>query len=94
MVFLLNEHGEGVHGEGLRQVVHRAVSARRAYRPVTARTAQGGLPTACRGRMLGERDRRLSGHASLREVERYTKAADQARMARNAMARTTSSGTR
>jgi integrase len=37
----------------------------------------------------------ISGHSSLREVERYTRAADQARMARNAMARTrmaTSSG--
>jgi integrase len=37
----------------------------------------------------------ISGHASLREVERYTRAADQARMARNAVARTkvaTSSG--
>ena len=32
----------------------------------------------------------ISGHATLREVERYTKAADQARMARNAMARGTS----
>jgi integrase len=30
----------------------------------------------------------ISGHASLREVERYTKAVDQGRMARNAMART------
>jgi integrase len=30
----------------------------------------------------------ISGHASLKEVERYTKAADQARMARNAMAKT------
>jgi integrase len=30
----------------------------------------------------------ISGHASLREVERYTKAVDQARMARNAMSRT------
>jgi integrase len=29
----------------------------------------------------------ISGHASLREVERYTKAADQARLARNAVAR-------
>ena len=29
----------------------------------------------------------ISGHVSLREVERYTKAADQARMAVNAMAR-------
>jgi integrase len=29
----------------------------------------------------------MSGHASLREVERYTKAADQARLARNALAR-------
>jgi integrase len=37
----------------------------------------------------------ISGHASLREVERYTRAADQARMARHAVARTrtaTSSG--
>ena len=31
----------------------------------------------------------ISGHATLREIERYTKAADQARMARNAMARST-----
>jgi hypothetical protein len=29
----------------------------------------------------------ISGHTSLREVERYTKAADQARMARNALRR-------
>jgi integrase len=35
----------------------------------------------------------ISGHASLREVERYTKAADQRRMARNAMARTVSEQT-
>jgi integrase len=33
----------------------------------------------------------ISGHATLREVERYTKAVDQARMARNAMARRTKS---
>jgi len=32
----------------------------------------------------------VTGHATLHEVERYTKAADQARMARNAMARGTS----
>jgi hypothetical protein len=31
----------------------------------------------------------ISGHASLDEVVRYTKAADQARLARNAMMRTT-----
>lgn len=29
----------------------------------------------------------ISGHATLKEVERYTRAVDQARMARNAMAR-------
>ncbi|TMJ98788.1 MAG: phage integrase family protein [Alphaproteobacteria bacterium] len=29
----------------------------------------------------------ISGHVSLREVERYTRAADQARMARNAVGR-------
>jgi integrase len=33
----------------------------------------------------------ISGHASLREVERYTRAADQERMARNAMARAAAS---
>jgi hypothetical protein len=30
----------------------------------------------------------ISGHASLREVERYTKAADQAKLAKAALART------
>jgi hypothetical protein len=30
----------------------------------------------------------LTGHASVREIERYTKAADQARLARSAMAKT------
>jgi integrase len=30
----------------------------------------------------------ISGHATLKEVARYTAAVDQARMARNAMART------
>jgi integrase len=34
-----------------------------------------------------------SGHASLKEVERYTKAADQARLARQAMERTMAAGT-
>jgi hypothetical protein len=32
----------------------------------------------------------ISGHASLREDERYTRAVDQERMARNALARTKS----
>jgi integrase len=35
-----------------------------------------------------------SGHASLREVERYTRAADQARLARNALARAFTAGPR
>jgi integrase len=36
----------------------------------------------------------ISGHVTLREVERYTKAADQERMARNAMARSRENPTR
>jgi hypothetical protein len=32
--------------------------------------------------------RTISGHGTMKEIVRYTKAADQARMARNAMART------
>jgi integrase len=61
-----------------------------------------GLPAACSAhglrkaacRRLAEQGcsaneiAAISGHASLKEVERYTKAADQARMAKNAMART------
>jgi integrase len=35
----------------------------------------------------------ISGHASLKEVERYTKAADQAKLAQAAMARTTAANT-
>jgi integrase len=61
-----------------------------------------GLPTACSAHGLRKAACRrlaeagcsaneiaaISGHASLREVERYTKAVDQERMARNAIART------
>jgi integrase len=61
-----------------------------------------GLPSACTFhglrkaacRRLAEADctvhqiAAISGHATLREVERYTKAADQAKLARSAMART------
>jgi len=94
MVFLLNEHG-------------KAFTAKASARWFTAQCQRVGLTglsphglrkAACR--RLAEAGcsaneiAAISGHASLREVERYTKAADQARMARNAMARTTSSGTR
>jgi hypothetical protein len=34
----------------------------------------------------------ISGHATLKELVRYTKAADQARLARNAMMRTMATG--
>jgi integrase len=66
--------------------------------------AEAGLPKGCTAHGLRKAACRrlaeagcsaneiaaISGHASLSEVERYTKAADQARMARNAMARGTS----
>jgi integrase len=57
-----------------------------------SRSAHGLRKAACRrlaeaGCSAGE-IAAISGHASLRELERYTKAADQARMARNAVART------
>jgi integrase len=61
-----------------------------------------GLPRCCTGHGLRKAACRrlaeagcsvneisaISGHKTLKEIERYTKAADQARMARNAMART------
>jgi hypothetical protein len=34
----------------------------------------------------------ISGHKTLKEIERYTRSADQARMARSAMARTVTAG--
>jgi integrase len=62
-----------------------------------------GLPTRCKPHGLRKAACRrlaeagcsaneimaISGHATLKELVRYTKAADQARLARNAMARTT-----
>jgi integrase len=63
--------------------------------------AEAGLPKACSVHGLGKAACRrlaeagcsaneiaaISGHATLQEVARYTKAVDQARMARNAIAR-------
>jgi hypothetical protein len=43
--------------------------------------AQGGLPSGRREVMAH------SGHGSMKELIRYTKAADQARLARNALAK-------
>ena len=88
MVFLLNEHGKAFTGEGLRQVVHAqcqrvglcGLSPHGLRKAACRRLAEAG----CSANEIAS----ISGHASLREVERYTRAADQVRMARNAVART------
>jgi len=89
-VTILNtQYGRPFTVDGFGQWMRDAISA-------------AGLPLDCRphglrkaaGRRLAEAGctaheiAAITGHASLREVERYTKAADQARMARNAMAKT------
>ena len=87
-------NGRPISGAGLSAVIERAV-----------RTA--GLPAKCvphglrkaRMRRLAERGATskeissVSGHKTLKEVERYTEAADQARLARAAMAREEQNGT-
>ena len=87
-------NGRPMTGAGLSAVIERAV-----------RTA--GLPAKClphglrkaRMRQLAERGATtkeiasVSGHKTLKEVERYTEAADQVRLARSAMAREEQNGT-
>jgi integrase len=87
-------NGRPISGQGLSSVIERA-----------ARVA--GLPEKCvphgirkaRMRRLAERGATtkeiasVSGHKTLKEVERYTVAADQAKLARAAMAREEQTGT-
>jgi integrase len=87
-------NGRPISGGGLSSLIERAARA-------------AGLPTKCvphglrkaRMRRLAERGATtkeiasVSGHKTLKEVERYTMAADQARLARAAMAREEQNGT-
>jgi integrase len=88
VVFLLNERGRAFTARGFSKwFVSQCERAR-----LKGLSAHGLRKAACR--RLAEAGcsaneiAAISGHASLREVERYTRAADQARMARNAVART------
>jgi len=87
MVFLTNELGRPFTARGFSKwfvkQCERAglqLSAHGLRKAACRRLAEAG----CSANEIAA----ISGHASLREVERYTKAADQARLARNAMART------
>src|SRR6478752_6412780 len=89
MVFLLNEHGKAFTAKGFgkwftaqcQRVGLTGLSPHGLRKAACRRLAEAG----CSANEIAS----ISGHASLREVERYTRAADQARMARNAIARTT-----
>lgn len=95
LTFLTTDRGQPFAPEGFSRWFRRCCNEA----GLPNRSAHGLRKAACRrlaeaGCSAGE-IAAISGHASLREVERYTKAADQARMARNAFARTksaTSSG--
>jgi integrase len=95
LTFLTNSHGHPFLAEGFSRWFRKCCDEA----ALPNRSAHGLRKAACR--RLAEAGcsaseiAAISGHASLREVERYTKAADQVRMARNAMAKTktaTSSG--
>ncbi len=87
IVFLVNEHGRAFTARGFskwfvkqcERVGLKGLSAHGLRKAACRRLAEAG----CSANEIAA----ISGHASLREVERYTRAADQARMARNAVAR-------
>jgi integrase len=87
-------NGRPISGAGLSSVIERA--ARVAG--LSAKCVPHGLRKA-RMRRLAERGATtkeiasVSGHRTLKEVERYTVAADQARLARSAMAKEEQNGT-
>jgi integrase len=87
VVFLVNEHGRSftakAFGKWFTKQCHRVglrgLSPHGLRKAACRRLAEAG----CSANEIAA----ISGHASLNEVARYTRAADQARMARNAMAR-------
>jgi integrase len=87
-VFLLNERGKAFTATGFskwfvrhcERVGLQGVSAHGLRKAACRRLAEAG----CSANEIAA----ISGHKSLNEVARYTRAVDQARMARNAMART------
>jgi len=88
LVYLRNERGQAFTARGfskwfVKQCERAALNGLSAHglrKAACRRLAEAG----CSANEIAA----ISGHASLREVERYTRAADQARMARNAVART------
>jgi integrase len=88
MVFLLNEHGRAFTAKGFgkwftaqcQRIGLHGVSPHGLRKAACRRLAEAG----CSANEIAA----ISGHRSLNEVARYTRAVDQARMARNAMART------
>jgi integrase len=88
VVFLLNECGRGFTAKGFgkwftvqcERAGLKGLSAHGLRKAACRRLAEAG----CSANEIAS----ISGHKSLNEVARYTRAADQARMARNAMART------
>src|SRR5262249_41169181 len=88
LVFLVNERGKAFNAKRFGEWFGK--QCRRAG--LKGLSPHGLRKTACRRQAENGASANeiaaISGHSSLREVERYTKAADQARLARNAMART------
>ena len=88
VTFLLNERGQAFNARAFskwfvkqcRRVELRGLSAHGLRKAACRRLAEAG----CSANEIAA----ISGHKSLNEVARYTREADQARMARNAMART------
>jgi integrase len=89
IVFLVNEHGRAFTAKGFgkwftaqcERIGLKGLSPHGLRKAACRRLAEAG----CSANEIAA----ISGHKSLNEVARYTRAADQARMARNAIARAT-----
>ena len=88
VVFLLNEHGRAFTAHAFskwfvkqcrRAGLDKGLSAHGLRKAACRRLAEAG----CSAKEIGA----ISGHSSLREVARYTEAADRKRLARNAVDR-------
>ena len=90
--FLVTHLRQAVHRGRLRQLVPRALRRRRLSRRVGAWAAQGTARRLAEIGCSAFQIASITGHATLTEVQRYTKAADRKRMAREAMAKLVEGG--
>ena len=86
LTFLVTATGKPYGGNAFQRAVSQLVRRGRIAETLQgARAAQGGLSSARGSRCTANEIMGISGHTTMKEIVRYTVAADQARLARNAI---------